>query len=80
MLLTDTDFPNKFHKQPDLLCFKDKVVDLRTKLVRPDCHDNFLTISTECDYPKPLKGLLPNIMRYIQQVLPVPKDRAYFLD
>ena len=80
MLLTDTDFPHKLDKQPDLLCFNDKVVDLRTKEVRPGRHEDYLTVSTGYDYPKQPKGLLSDIMRYFQQVLPVSEDKEYFLD
>ena len=80
MLLTDTDFPHKLDKQPDLFCFNDRVVDLRTKEVRSGRHEDFLTASTGYDYPKQPNGLLPDIMRYFQQVLPVSEDRDYFLD
>ncbi len=80
MRLTDTDFPHKLDKQPDLLCFKDRVVDLRTKEVRPGRHEDFLTVSTGYDYPKQPNGLLSDIMRYFETVLPDPDDRTYFLD
>ena len=80
MLLTDTDFPHKLDKQPDLFCFNDRVVDLRTKEVRSGRHQDFLTVSTGYDYPKQPNGLLPDIMRYFQQVLPTSEDRDYFLD
>lgn len=73
MLLTDTDFPHKLDKQPDLLCFNDRVVDLRTKDVRSGRHDDYLTVSTGYDYPKQPKGLLPDIMQYFQ---PCPSLRT----
>ena len=80
MRLSDPDVVDKMDSNKDLLCFSDKIVNLRTKEVRNGRHDDYVTISTGYPYPNELTSTLPAIMNYIERVLPDDAEREYFLD
>jgi phage/plasmid-associated DNA primase len=80
MRLSDPDIVDRFDKNRDLLCFTDKVVDLRTKEVRNGRHEDYLTISTGYPYPTSDGSTVPDFLEYFKQVLPDDEERRYFLD
>lgn len=80
MRLSDPAIVDKMDKNRDLLCFTDKVVDLRTKEIRDGRHDDYLTISTGYPYPASDMRYVPDILEYFKRVLPDEDEREYFLD
>ena len=80
MRLSDPGVVEKMDSNKDLLCFSDKIVDLRTREVRIGRHDDYLTMSTGYRYPTEHTKVLPDIMKYFKQILPDDAEREYFLD
>ena len=80
MRLSNPGIVDRLDKNRDLLCFSDKVVDLRTREVRDGHHEDFLTISTGYPYPASNMSTLPDIFEYFRRVLPDEAEREYFLD
>jgi phage/plasmid-associated DNA primase len=80
MVLMNPSIVDSMDKNRNLLCFADKVVDLRTKEVRNGRHEDYLTISTGYPYPASDQSMLPAILEYFKRVLPDDAEREYFLD
>lgn len=80
MELSNPSIIEQMDKNRDLLCFSDKVVDLRTKDVRQGRRDDYLTVSTGYPYPTGDLSNIPDILEYFKRVLPDDAGREYFLD
>ena len=80
MRLSNPSVVDNMDKNRNLLCFTNKVVDLRTKEVRDGRHEDYLTISTGYQYPTSDLSTLPDILEYFKRVLPDDAERDYFLD
>lgn len=77
----DKDFEEKIDTRPELLCFKNGVIDFKTKTFRRGQPDDNLSKTTKIDYI-PLdqerhRSLIDEINEFMAQLFPEPELREY---
>ncbi|NBP65917.1 MAG: hypothetical protein EBU66_14805 [Bacteroidetes bacterium] len=77
----DKDFEEKIDTRPELLCFKNGVIDFKTKTFRRGQPDDNLSKTTKIDYI-PLdqerhRALIDEINEFMAQLFPEPELREY---
>ena len=80
----DEEFSKKADANKDLIAFNNGILDLTTMMIRDGKPDDYITFSTGIDYDeeKPYyeHQAWPLVEKFIQQVLPDPEVREYFIN
>eukprot|EP00899_Mesostigma_viride_P011227 jgi/Mesvir1/20104/Mv13344-RA.1 len=77
MTRLDSEFVSRLDETPHLVCFKNGVVDLRTKELRPGKPEDMISLSTMIDYDPSTDQT--KIKGYIRSVVP-DEDTARYLE
>ena len=83
VLFADNSFMKKLDTNPDLVCFKNGIYDLRTDEFRSGKADDYISICTNTDYKefswKEPAPILNELIKLINRVFVNPNEREYYL-
>ena len=82
----DTDFTKKLDTNPDLICFKNGVVDFKNKVFRNGLPEDYLSMCTNINYldidkePEKYAKTVEEINTFMDQLFPEKELREYMWD
>lgn len=79
-VLVDITFLDKLDSNLDILAFNNKLVDLKTKEVRPIKIDDHISITTGYDYPEEEMKYEDEIYKYFEKIYPDQQKREFILN